>query len=78
MTCGDPERNIGREHAAGNGGHATGHQRHDFAARHGREIGSDDQWRFGLAHEDVGSRSEALTAAGAHEALHHPRCAAHY
>ena len=64
---------VDGKHAASNGGHTADHHGHDFAAGHAWQVRLDDERRFGLAHEDVGGAAEAFAAAGAHDALHHPR-----
>ena len=69
----DAHPGVDGEHAAGDGGHTANHHRHNFAAGHAGEVGLDDQRRFGLAHEDICGAAEAFAAAGAHDALHHPR-----
>src|SRR5271154_6837894 len=68
-TVGD----VGGHHAAGNVGHAAGHDGHEFGLGDFGEIGANGEGRFGLAHEDAGSDVERFGAAGAHEAGHHAR-----
>ncbi len=70
-------RRINRRHAARDVRHATDHDGHEFAARHARNIGPDDQRRLGLAHENVRGGGERFTAAGAKRLAHHPGDRAH-
>lgn len=71
VAGGDAEGDVGSEDAAGDGGHAADHESEDFATGHGGEVGFDDEWGFGLTHEDVGGGCEAFTAAGAEDFSHH-------
>ena len=63
---------IGRHDAAGDGGHAADHDRHELGLGHRADVGLDQQRRLGLADEDVGRGGERLGARGAHELGHEP------
>jgi len=58
--------------AAGDVGHAAGHDDHQFAARGFGEERPDGERGFGLAHEDGGGHVHALRAGDAHGLEHDP------
>ena len=68
----DAEADVGGHDAAGDVGHAGGHDDHEFAACCARQKGADGERGFGLAHEDAGGDVRGFGSAGAHGALHDP------
>ena len=74
----DAHLDVNGSYAAGNGGHATCHQAHQFAACHARHVGFNHQRRLRLAHKYVGRGREGFAAARAHDFPHHPRDRAHH
>ena len=51
-------------------GQPAGHQRQQLRLRHPGDVGSDDDRRFRLPHEDVGRRRQCLGPARAHQRHH--------
>ena len=68
----DAEAYVGGHDAAGDVGHAGGHDDHEFGAGCSGKKGADGEWGFGLAHEDAGGYVGGFGSAGAHGALHDP------
>jgi len=68
----DAEADVGRHDAAGDVGHAGGHDGHELGVGGAGEEGADGERSFGLAHEDAGGDVGGLCAAGSHGALHDP------
>ncbi len=68
----DALRNVHGHDAAGDVGHAAGHDGHQFAAGCAFEEGADGQRSFGLAHEDAGRDVHAFSAGDAHGLEHDP------
>ncbi len=66
----DAEEDVGGHDAAGDVGHAGGHDGHELGAGGAGEEGADGQRGFGLAHEDAGGDVGGFRAASAHGALH--------
>ena len=61
---------VGSHDAAGDGGHASGHDGEELGTGHGGDIGFDDERRLGHADEDVCDGGEGFGAGGSHE-FHH-------
>ena len=68
---------IQHHHRAGDGGHARGHQRKQFAAAHFLEVGPDEKRRLHHADEDIGDRAQRQCTANAQRFLKQPGKPAH-
>jgi len=68
----DAEADVSGHDAAGDVGHARGHDDHELGAGGAGEEGTDGEGGFGLAHEDAGGYVGGFGARGAHGALHDP------
>ncbi len=68
----DAEADVGSHDAAGDVGHAGGHDGHQLGAGGSVEEGPDGERGLGLSHEDGGGDVGGFGSAGAHGALHDP------
>ena len=66
------EADEGGENGPGDGGHAAGHQGHDFGAGHFGDVGFDDERGLGLPDEDVGGGGDAFGSGKFHGFAHDP------